>query len=324
MLLEDEIIGKAKNDIEYEIPTKENYKSFLFHKMNLKEIKYIAKNLKLKLSFKKEDLIQNIISYFEKTKSVIKIQSLIRRKIVQKWVELHGPGFYKRNRHLCVNDTDFLTLDKMIDIPTNQFFSFPETSDFIYGYDLLSIKNLFDLGNYENPYTRKHFSKRVVSNVYRLIKLSKIIKQKVDIVLKMEELSGQKSFEMKSLELFQNINNLGHYSNHLWFTSLSKAQLIIFIKNLYDVWTYRCNLTSQIRYNICPLGNPFRFLSFYNLIHTDVQYIQNKILKIINELTNTGINTDSKNLGAYYVLGCLTIVSSPAAISMPLLYDAFL
>lgn len=324
MLVEDKMMENVKIEFECEIPTKENYKSFLFHKMNLKELKYISKKLKLKLSFKKEELIQNIIFFFDKTKSAIKIQALVRRMIVQKWIELHGPGFYKRNRYLCVNDTDFLTLDKMLDIPTNQFFSFSETAEFIYGYDLLSIKNLFDLGNYENPYTRKHFSKRVVSNVYHLLNLSKIIGQKVDIVLEKEELSERKSFEMKSLELFQNINNLGHYSNHLWFTSLSKSQLIVFVNQMYDVWTYRCNLTSQVRYNICPLGNPFRFLTFYNLVHADLAYIQNKILKIINELTNTGMDNDSKNLGAYYVLGSLTIVSSPAAISMPLLYEAFL
>jgi len=37
---------------------------------------------------------------------------------------------------------------------------------------------------------------------------------------------------------------------------------------------------------------------------------------------NTGIDNDSKSLGAYYILGALTLVNTNAAISLPWLYQS--
>jgi hypothetical protein len=42
----------------------------------------------------------------------------------------------------------------------------------------------------------------------------------------------------------------------------------------------------------------------------------------MENLVVTGINKDSKCLGAYYVLGALTLVNNDAATSLPWLYQA--
>ena len=44
----------------------------------------------------------------------------------------------------------------------------------------------------------------------------------------------------------------------------------------------------------------------------------------MEEMVYYGINADSKNLGAYYILGALTITSRNAANALPWLFETFL
>ena len=52
--------------------------------------------------------------------------------------------------------------------------------------------------------------------------------------------------------------------------------------------------------------------------------IKNELLSYMESLVNSGVNVDSKSLGAYYVLGALTLVSNDAASSLPWLFQSFL
>jgi hypothetical protein len=76
---------------------------------------------------------------------------------------------------------------------------------------------------------------------------------------------------------------------------------------------------------ICyPSGNPFLRLPNYNCLQTieNLDEVRKRILEIIENIVNTGIDKDSKCLGAYYVLGALTLVNTDAATSLPWLYQA--
>lgn len=42
----------------------------------------------------------------------------------------------------------------------------------------------------------------------------------------------------------------------------------------------------------------------------------------MEKFVNSGIDKDSKTLGAYYVLGALTLVSTEASTSLPWLYQS--
>ena len=46
-------------------------------------------------------------------------------------------------------------------------------------------------------------------------------------------------------------------------------------------------------------------------------------LETIEKLVNSATEKDNKCLGAYYVLGALTLVNFDAASSLPVLYQAF-
>ena len=64
------------------------------------------------------------------------------------------------------------------------------------------------------------------------------------------------------------------------------------------------------------------------LAYSSLTFVNNQLqlqkiaLTIINQLVTKGINTEYSNLGAYYVLGALTLVNDQAAIALPWLFQS--
>jgi hypothetical protein len=50
--------------------------------------------------------------------------------------------------------------------------------------------------------------------------------------------------------------------------------------------------------------------------------VKKVVLEVLEKFVNNGIDKDSKALGAYYVLGALTIVNQDAAMSLPWLFQS--
>ena len=119
------------------------------------------------------------------------------------------------------------------------------------------------------------------------------------------------------------IDSLGNYSNANWFLSLNRFQMIKFIRELIDIWNYRAQIPTETKRNVCPLGDPFRHLSI-QYIHTEQNLwnVKKVLLDIIEKFVNSGRDRDSKALGAYYVLGALTLVNTEAATSLPWLFQS--
>jgi hypothetical protein len=141
------------------------------------------------------------------------------------------------------------------------------------------------------------------------------------------EITQEKSLQLRILDLFQNIDSLGNYSDASWFTSLNRQQMIKFVRELYDIWNYRAQIPDNVKRNICPpTGNPFSNVNIhrFSLVSAEigVEMIQRSILPIMERMVNTGTDKDSKSLGAYYILGALTMVSENAAMSLPWLYQS--
>ena len=92
---------------------------------------------------------------------------------------------------------------------------------------------------------------------------------------------------------------------------------------LIYIFHFRANLTNEIKKAICPPnGNPFmiNFNVLQNLENLDD--VRKIILEILEKIVNTGIDKDYKCLGAYYVLGAITLVNIEAATSLPWLYES--
>jgi len=158
------------------------------------------------------------------------------------------------------------------------------------------------------------------------MKLSKILK--IELKLNYEDdtvqVSNEKSVELRCIALFQNIDSLGNYTDASWFLSLNRYQIIKFIRELIYIWDFRAQLTQETKMSICPPhGNPFRGLNFQYVNHEPLLFnVKRHIIEIMEKMINSGIDRDSKSLGAYYVLGALTLVNQHAAIALPWLYQS--
>ena len=178
-----------------------------------------------------------------------------------------------------------------------------------------------------NPYNRNVVPDTINHTVKSILKLGKILKFPINLKYddELNVVSNEKTIEFKALEIFQTINGLGNYSNHLWFLSLNKHNLIKFVFELHDVWNYRANLSIQIKREICPpFGDPFLNYNLERIREeNNIFNIKSEVLKIIDKFVNSAITNDNKSLGSYYVLGALTLVNIDAYNALPWLFESF-
>jgi len=292
----------------------------------LVQLKRIAKHYHLRLLGNKTQLISRIYSFLHFSNVAIIIQRRIRGILYIKYLSCRGPALIKRN--VCVDHNDFLTMDTMEEIDIGQFFSFKDEEGFIYGFDILSLYNLiYKSGKIvKNPYNTKIINMNVITTLRTLLRMGKILQIPILTQIKngTGNISNKKAIELRTLALFQNIDALGNYSNAQWFLKLNNIQLINMYINLKDIWAYRANLTVDVKNDICPpMGNPFTNYPHINQLRLEpIDSIRGYMLVALEKLVNSGINNDFKCLGAYYVLGALTLVSSDAALSLPWLYQS--
>ena len=328
---------------DFSMPTYKDYNHILTINYNVSQLKLVAKYHKLKTTGNKEYLKKRLHNYLYFSCIVINIQKNVRSYLIKKYIKLHGPGFY--NKTLCSNDVDFCTLDTLNNIPYNQFISFKDDNSHIYGFDVLSLYNLFvkvtknnktrisnelnnnnSILNVQNPFTNIFFSYNVLKQLLEYIRLSNLLKIHIDLNYNdLANLSINKQTEMKILTLFQRIDSLGNYTNIKWFLDLDKYGLVRFIRQLVDIWNYRANLSQEIRREIVPpTGDPFydEIMNINNLSQYNFTQIRKYSIAIIDSMINKGINNNSCVLGSYYVLCALTMVSSDAANTLPWLYEA--
>ncbi len=318
---------KIKDDSEcFYIPKFKDYDHLRTNNYNLNKLKVFAKHYKLLASGNKQQITNRLYSYLFLSNLAIKIQKIIRGRFQRRYYKAHGPAF--RNRSLCTNTIDFLSMEDISEITAEQFFSFKDDDGFIYGFDLLSFHNLVYKCNgvIKNPFSTKPLSMKTLEEFKTFLRLSKLLN--IEICTELTDInksvSTHKSVELRAVSLFQNIDALGNYSNVSWFMSLNKIYLIKFVRELADIWSYRAPLTLETKISICPpLGNPFSRLHIYNLPSIEnLDDIRIIILEILEKFVNTGIDKDSKCLGAFYVLGALTLVNHDAATSLPWLFQS--
>ena len=318
---------KVTND-EMCVPKFIQHDMLLKNNYSVQQLKQINTAYKLKIVGNKGHMVAKIFSFLFLSKFAVKLQKVARGKMLRNYINFHGPAF--KNKALCTNMTDFLTMDNISDLQNEQFFSFKDADGFIYGFDLLSINNLIYTcnGSLKNPYNRLPITSEVINNLRHLLRLSRVLNFNICIELKHvdEDITTKKSIELRALTLFQNIDSLGNYSNSTWFMELNKLQLIRMLRELLDIWMYRAPLSIETKRAICPpSGIPFpNGINFYHLNNTEnIDDVRKYILEILETFVNSGINRDNKCLGAYYVLGALTLVNAEAATSLPWLYQAF-
>lgn len=321
--------GKV-NDNDFKIIKMTDYEDVINRQYKVSQLKLICSHYQIKKTGNKDELIKRIYNFLKYSLYAIKIQSLFKGTIVRHYFKLSGPAYMNRNK--CINDTDFATLEPINDIPYNQFYSFCDSDKNIYGCDIISLYGLISKkininGQSDNgplnPYNREIIGKKVIKNFIRYLKFAKLAKIKHEINYEEDIIDPKKKMEMKIVAIFQYINELGNYADSSWLTNLPRHMLVLFIREVYDIWNYRAQLTpSTMREIVPPHGNPFIGLQLHLAQNQTNEALMKNAIRIIEYLIKSGHTNENRSLGAYYVLAALTLVSDEARNSLPWLFQS--
>tara|TARA_B100000073_G_C23585996_1_gene514275 strand:+ start:36 stop:500 length:465 start_codon:yes stop_codon:yes gene_type:complete len=140
---------------------------------------------------------------------------------------------------------------------------------------------------------------------------------------KQPKLTKKQLFNQRVTGVFKAMDDLGNYTDQNWFLDLNtNIKLIKFVRELHDIWSYRAQLSQDVKNNITNFIDPFLNINMMNIQNVNYEILRNVTLSIIESFVYKGINTESRTLGAYYILLALTLVNPNAAEAMPWLYSS--
>lgn len=321
---------------------------FVLSKFKIPELKEIAKYNNLKVGGNKLALIQRLENYFKKEKKVSKIQSVFRRYLVLKSFHIRGPAY--KQRSLCVNDSDFYTLEPLNEINNFLFFSYKDAKGFIYGFDISSLVSYFNsnIKNRINPYNRELFDVKTILNIVKLNRINKILFQRDknsnsvndtviinsintntfninslrrEHILRRISLIRQKNMNTRIQDIFIEIDMLGNYTNSSWFTSLSDFHCISYIRRFKEFWIY--TIPFDIKLKITPFYNPLiKDLELRDITRQTDNILKNTLLTLFENIVYGTDDIEYQKIGVLHILTILTLVSIEARNSLPWLYES--
>lgn len=291
------------------------------------QLRQMCKFYGLRQTGNKNELTIRLQNYLENSGSAVIIQKIWRGYVVRMFIKSKGVSGISVSE--CANETDFLTMDSIRDIPLTQLFMFRAKNGVLYGFDTVSLYNLIlrDGNNATNPYTREPIPKTIARNLIRSVRYGKLAGFNIDVKFDPDEalqpMSPVQRLQMRTIDLFQRIDALGNYTDTQWFMSLNAQGLRTMIRELWDIWSYRANIATSTKCDICPpRGDPFANVEIGMMRGMSFETLWRTTLSVLERMVNTGVDNNSKSLGALYVLSALTLVSPEAAHSLPWLYDS--
>jgi hypothetical protein len=326
------------------------------------EFQYLKTRFKLLYDYglvgKHDKLAARLMRHFENHHAAVQIQRHLRGFFVRYCLSLRGPAL--RNRAMCTNTKDAYSLEPIAEIPCMKFFSYTERDNFIYGFDTDSILQVLarqSSHKFLNPYNRMRMDSTLPS-IRRLLRLTSVIEGTTfpsqvklpkpvyvplavsghrgiteavasattrvnynieEMILRMREIRAR-TFEDRAQTLFMEMDLMGHfYTQASWFTALETRDVERLLRYLQEYWVYRAHLPAEVKMRICPLWDPFIWLNRGDLTSTQARVM---CLSVMEDMVFTGVDAESRMLGSFHVLTCLTLVSLPARSSLSWLYES--
>tara|TARA_A100001015_G_scaffold316950_1_gene432561 strand:+ start:3611 stop:4750 length:1140 start_codon:yes stop_codon:yes gene_type:complete len=329
--IDDGIITNENSDNLNIIESFEYFSTKNYSSTTLNVLKKTAKHLGLDLKtskINKRILFDSIYDYYSSNEhyhknidKIIKIQAIYKGYYFRK---TYGPGLI--NRKIINNEIDLLSCKKMDEIEKDFFISFKDIDNFVYGFDIRTLKKLLEYSN-ENPYNKKIISNEIIRIVNNRIELMK--KKNININIKENKLTSKQEFRQKIIRIFQIIDELGNYSDPTWFLDLSLKDLKKYHYYIQDIWNWSFQASFEDKKRIFPpTGCPFvtnqgivnnmkNKQDLFELIIKDINII---ISEKFNEIER---NTEDRKMGCWIVLSALVNVSDDAASALPHLYQQF-
>jgi len=312
------------NDDCFTILNKDKYIQFLDYDYNVKQLKCILKSYNLKSSGNKNELMSRIYKFMKETYFSVIIQKYFRRHILTTFYSVQNR--LRSNKHIEYNNTtDFYSLEGISEINPLYLYTYKDEDNFNYVFKISSLISYFDKNNHENPYNRNAFTSQIINDINIIKRIYKLYSNICEIDDDIDPiLTRKQQYTLQLTEIFHTIDSLGNYSDINWILNLSKRDIVVLIRQLYDLWSYRAQLTEEMKREICPPnGRPFYGVNISALTRQqDHIYLLETCITIFSNMLNTTATQSNKSLAALYILSALTIVSPNAADTMPWLYQS--
>lgn len=348
------------NSTQYNLSWHDFYKNHInLKKYKIPELKQIASNNKLRVSGTKLLLIVRIENYFKLLKNVTRIQAWFRQFLVKLSFNLRGPAF--KDRSLCVNSTDFYTMEPLNEIEFDDFFSYADEKGFIYGFQIDSLIQLFKkTGTITNPYNRDQLNYKVVRDIIKLYKINahifKLNKHQIKAVTNNgvnftnnQQINENVFINMHSLpetrisftrmRTLQKINEMRQKDVNERITELF-IEIDLLGNYTHSEWFTELdddsliqfmqklydiwNYRSNMSYSVKMLICPF-FNPFLFSVDTSDDFNQNirrNCVTILENIVFSGGDTEYRKIGTLHILTALTMVSEPTRNALPWLYES--
>ncbi len=241
---------------------------------------------------------------------------------IQKWIR----GIWRSRIARCCNESDFITFEKLADIPYPMIYFHHLENGIIQGYDIRSVILYIDQSLKENPtkaiknpFTCENFTNEdlmCIETRANVLKLSSANIKREEIPMNPEV-----EFQQYVLGIFQKMDFLDNYTNMDWFLNLTFSKLKKLYYAIIDIWTYRAQLPSEVKRRI--VHNGFAFPVHNNVVERMPDSAKNKrvlqkiILREFERFITEGATRDDRKLGCIFMLTGLVEVSPEAANALP-------
>jgi hypothetical protein len=231
-------------------------------------------------------------------------------------------GWNIRRRRNCNNKEDCGTMDVLFEIPIQYYIDYKDDDGFTYGFDIRSLHMIMAEANPINPFTQKQLILGASGQNFfeKYMKKMTAVKEKEGAVkFDSPKLTKEQRFNQTLIRVFQKIDMLGHYTDIAWFQNMSLRDLNNFYKGLYDIFTFRVQLSQEVRRKIVRDGILFQnFIgNLHHIQERNKHILQYEILREIERILDEGEDRDSKILGIILVLTVLVECSYAAALDLP-------
>uniref|UniRef100_A0A6C0JDH1 Uncharacterized protein n=1 Tax=viral metagenome TaxID=1070528 RepID=A0A6C0JDH1_9ZZZZ len=274
------------------------------------------KVLKKPISIKRRTFIQ-LEKYFLDIDKICIIQKMVRGFLIRSTIQRRGISCYLR--HLVNNEHDFLTFENINDIPNKNYFSYKDSNDFTWGFDIITFKELLK-NNQGNPYNTQEID---LETKARFLKLLYLIQNTRKVEMEKAVITDPfQLMQQKCIKVFQKMDDLEQYTQCEWFTELNLPELKELYKQILDIWDYRVQLSESDKLKYVTNGKLFtEGVSMINK-YTDKNKLANLLLDNFDRLVSEGKTKQDKTTGALWILSSLTLVSLPARDALPWLFQS--
>ena len=202
----------------------------------------------------------------------------------------------------------------MINISDDNFFSFRDVDNFVYGFEFKSFKKLIE-NKMDNPYNRNVIPQNAIKNMDKLIEIEK--KEEDEEI---NFLTNKQKLMHRILKICQEIERVGVNAGGIdinWFYELDREKIKLCYKTLEDIWNYRANLNNTQKSRIAPFQQMFR-CSVYNYYKINsMNKLRDILFTEMEKLIFTAEEDGDRAMGSYYILIAMVEVNPNCAQAMP-------